>query len=310
MRGLAGRVLQGDDRAAARAISLIERRENDVAPLLAALFPSTGGAYRIGITGPPGAGKSTLAACLASRFREAGRAVGILAVDIASPFSGGAVLGDRIRMQALSGDPAVFIRSMGNEGLPGGLCRAARDAIRVMEAMGKDVVLVETAGVGQTDVDVTWCVDAVVLTLVPESGDEIQVLKAGVMEIADVVALNKSDRPGAAGLAGELAESLHVRGEVDGWETRLVRTEGTHGNGVGELYEALRAYSRHLNEEDRLAVLRERQIRRELQERVEARLTHRLHAAPGRERLRRAAAGVRAGEDDPYSASEKLLREM
>ena len=310
MRDLAGQILAGDVRAAARAISLIERREDNVAPLLAALYPSTGGAYRIGLTGPPGAGKSTLAACLVTRFRDAGRAVGVLAVDIASPFSGGAVLGDRIRMHALSRNPAVFIRSMGNEGLPGGLCRAARDTIRVMEAMGKDVVLVETAGVGQTDVDVTWCVDAVVLTLVPESGDEIQVLKAGVMEIADVIALNKSDRPGADRLARDLKENLHVRGQVDGWEGRLVRTVGTHGEGLAGLFEAIEAYSCHLKTGNRLAVLRERQIRRELQERVEARLARRLDAAPGRERLRRAAARVRAGDDDPYNASEQLLREM
>ncbi|MDE2888659.1 MAG: methylmalonyl Co-A mutase-associated GTPase MeaB [Gemmatimonadota bacterium] len=309
MKDLAGRVLAGDIRAAARAISLIERREDDLASLVADLYPSTGGAYRIGITGPPGAGKSTLAGCLAQRFVAAGRAVGILAVDIASPFSGGALLGDRIRMQGLASDPAVFIRSMGNEGRPGGLCSAARDAIRVMEAMGKDLVLVETAGVGQSDVDVTHCVDAVVLTLVPESGDEIQLLKAGVMEIADVIALNKYDRPGATGLAGELKETLHARGELDGWESRLVCTVGTHGEGLEELYEALEAFSRHLKSGDRLAVLRERQIRRELRERVEGRLTSRLNAAPARERLDRAVSRVCAGEDDPYNAAERLLGE-
>ena len=310
MRDLAGRVLAGDVRAAARAISLIERRESDRASLLAALYPSTGGACRIGITGPPGAGKSTLAGCLAQRFVEAGRAVGVLAVDIASPFSGGALLGDRIRMQGLASDPAVFIRSMGNEGRPGGLCSAALDAIRVMEAMGKDVVLVETAGVGQTDVDVAHCVDAVVLTLVPESGDEVQLLKAGVMEIADVIALNKSDRPGATGLAKELRETLHARGEVDGWETRLVRTVGTHAEGVAELYETLEAYSRHLKTADRLAVLRERQIRRELRERVEGRLASRLNAALERKCLDRAVARIHAGEDDPYAAAEGLLCEI
>ncbi len=310
MRDLAGRVLAGDVRAAARAISLIERRESDRASLLAALYPSTGGACRIGITGPPGAGKSTLAGCLAQRFVEAGRAVGVLAVDIASPFSGGALLGDRIRMQGLASDPAVFIRSMGNEGRPGGLCSAALDAIRVMEAMGKDVVLVETAGVGQTDVDVAHCVDAVVLTLVPESGDEVQLLKAGVMEIADVIALNKSDRPGATGLAKELRETLHARGEVDGWETRLVRTVGTHGEGVAELYETLEAYSRHLKTADRLAVLRERQIRRELRERVEGRLASRLNAALERKCLDRAVARIHAGENDPYAAAEGLLCEI
>jgi len=309
MRDLAGRVLAGDIRAAARAISLIERREDDLASLLADLYPSTGGAYRIGITGPPGAGKSTLAGCLARRFAAAGSAVGVLAVDIASPFSGGALLGDRIRMQGLASDPSVFIRSMGNEGLPGGLCGAARDAIRVMEAMGKNVVLVETAGVGQTDVDVTHCVDAVVLTLVPESGDEIQLLKAGVMEVADVIALNKSDRPGATGLAGELRETLHARGELDGWETRLVRTVGTHGEGLEELYKALEAFSRHLKSGDRLAVLRERQIRRELRERVEGRLASKLNAALERKCLDRAVARVRAGEDDPYNAAEGLLGE-
>ncbi|MCE2438823.1 MAG: methylmalonyl Co-A mutase-associated GTPase MeaB [Candidatus Latescibacteria bacterium] len=310
MRDLAGRVLAGDIRAAARAISLIERRENNVAPLLSDLYPSTGGAIRIGITGPPGAGKSTLAGCLAQRFVAAGRAVGILAVDIASPFSGGALLGDRIRMQGLANDPGVFIRSMGNEGLPGGLCRAARDAIRVLEATGKDVVLVETAGVGQTDVDVAHCVDAVVLTLVPESGDEIQLLKAGVMEIADVIALNKSERPGANGLAGALRETLHARGEVDGWETPLVCTVGTQGEGLAELYEALEAYSRHLGTGDRLAVLRNQQLRRELRERVEARLAFSLSAAPARECLDRAVARVRAGKDDPYNAAERLSGEM
>lgn len=310
MRDLAVRVLAGDIRAAARAISLIDRRETDLAPLMAALYPSTGGAYRIGITGPPGAGKSTLAGGLARRFVAAGRAVGILAVDIASPFSGGALLGDRIRMQELSEDPAVFIRSMGNEGLPGGLCRAARDAIRVMEAMGKDLVLVETAGVGQTDVDVAHCVDAVVLTLVPESGDEIQLLKAGVMEIADVIALNKSDRPGATALAGELREFLHARGELDGWEMRLVGTVGTHGEGLEALYEALEAFSRHLKSGDRLAVLRERQIRRELRERVEARLAFKLNTTPARECLDHAVARIRAGEDDPYNAAERLSGDM
>ena len=309
MRDLAARVLAGDIRAAARAISLIERREDNLMPMLSALYPSTGGAYRIGVTGPPGAGKSTLAGGLAQRFAAAGRAVGVLAVDIASPFSGGALLGDRIRMQELSGDPAVFIRSMGNEGLPGGLCRAARDAIRVMEAMGKDVVLVETAGAGQTDVDVAHCVDVVVLTLVPESGDEIQLLKAGVMEIADVIALNKSDRPGATGLAGELREALHAVGEVDGWETRLVRTVGTEGEGVAELYETLEAYACHLKTGDRLAVLRERQTRRELRERVEARLSSAMNAALAQACLDRAVARIHAGEDDPYNAAEKLLGE-
>lgn len=310
MKDLAGRVLAGDVRAAARAISLVERRESDRASLLAALYPSTGGACRIGITGPPGAGKSTLAGCLAQRFVEAGRAVGVLAVDIASPFSGGALLGDRIRMQGLASDPAVFIRSMGNEGRPGGLCSAALDAIRVMEAMGKEVVLVETAGVGQTDVDVAHCVDAVVLTLVPESGDEVQLLKAGVMEIADVIALNKSDRAGATGLETELRETLHARGEVDGWETRLVRTVGTHGEGVAELYETLEAYSGHLKNGDRLAVLRERQIRRELRERVEGQLASRLNAALERKCLDRAVARIHAGEDDPYNAAEGLLTDM
>ncbi|MDE3001281.1 MAG: methylmalonyl Co-A mutase-associated GTPase MeaB [Gemmatimonadota bacterium] len=309
MRDLAGRVLAGEIRAAARAISLIERRDDNLASLLSALYPSTGGAFRIGITGPPGAGKSTLAGCLAQRFVEAGRAVGVLAVDIASPFSGGALLGDRIRMQELASDPGVFIRSMGNEGQPGGVCSAARDAVRVMEAMGKDVVLVETAGVGQTDVDVAHCVDAVVLTLVPESGDEVQLLKAGVMEIADVVALNKSDRPGATGLAGELRETLHARGERDGWETRLVRTVGSNGEGLEALYQSLEAFSRHLKSGHRLAVLRERQIRRELRERVERRLALRMNAALARESLDRAVARVRAGEDDPYNAAERLLCE-
>ncbi len=309
MRDMAGRILAGDIRAAARAITLIERRETCAVSLLTDLYPSTGNAYRIGITGPPGAGKSTLVGRLAPRFRKAGSAVGILAVDISSPFTGGAVLGDRIRMQGLSGDPEVFIRSMGNEGLTGGLCRAARDAVRVMEAMGKDVVLVETAGVGQTEVDVTHCTDAVVLTLVPESGDEIQVLKAGVLEIADVIVLNKSDRPGADKLAGELRETLHARGEVDGWERRLVRTVGTEGRGVKELFETLLAYGCHLKTEDRLAGLRERQIRRELRERVEARLALQFDAALGPECLDRAAARVRLGEDDPYNAAQRLLRE-
>jgi LAO/AO transport system kinase len=242
MRDWAARVCAGDRRAIARAISTIENREPAAIALLKLLFPKAGGAEVIGVTGSPGTGKSTLVEKLAAAYRRTGSRVGIIAVDPTSPFSGGAILGDRIRMQSLSTDEGVYIRSMATRGHLGGLAATAHEVVSVLEAAGCNPVLIETVGVGQDEVEVARLADATVLVLVPGMGDDIQTFKAGVMEIADVFVINKTDHPGADRVEQELTTMLSITPRHDGWLPLIVKTVATTGEGTDSLQAALRQF--------------------------------------------------------------------
>ena len=233
------RIVAGDRRAIARAISAVESGESGGVALLKKLFPKSGNAFVIGVTGSPGAGKSTLVEKLAAEYRALGRKVGIVAVDPTSPFSGGAILGDRIRMQSLFADEGVYIRSMATRGHLGGLAPAAHDVVTVLDAAGCGVVLIETVGVGQDEVEVARHADATVLLLVPGMGDDVQTFKAGVMEIADIFVINKADRPGTERVEQEVTAMLAMSPQRDGWEPRVLKTVATTGEGVRNLRQAL-----------------------------------------------------------------------
>jgi len=233
------KILSGDRRAIARAISAVENRDPTAVPLLRELFPKAGRARVIGLTGSPGAGKSTLVEKMAQDYRRGGGRVGILAVDPTSPYSGGAILGDRVRMQSLAHDPGVYIRSMATRGQLGGLAPTTQDAVTILDASGCDTVLIETVGVGQDEVEVARLADVTVLLLMPGSGDDIQTFKAGVMEIADIYVINKSDRAGADRVAQEVTAMLSLATRADGWQPPIIKTVATTGQGIAELIQAL-----------------------------------------------------------------------
>ncbi len=237
---LSDRLLVGDPRAIARAISLIEDEADSATELLRRIFPHTGRAYLVGVTGPPGAGKSTLVDRMTQELRARGSTVGVIAVDPTSHFSGGAILGDRVRMQAHAGDPGVFIRSMATRGHLGGLARATYEAALVLDASGKDVVLIETVGVGQDEVDIVRTADVSIVTLVPGTGDEVQALKAGIMEIADLFVVNKADRDGADRTVASIESLLALESyPPDTWRPPILKTQATSGAGVPQLLDSI-----------------------------------------------------------------------
>jgi GTPase len=240
---LADRVLAGDARAIARAITLIENEDAAGADLVRTIYGRTGRAFLIGLTGPPGAGKSTLVDRLIGDVRRTGKSVGVIAVDPTSPFTGGAVLGDRLRMQAHASDDAVFIRSMATRGHLGGLSRATADAALVLDASGKDIVVIETVGVGQDEVEIVRTADISVVTLVPGAGDDVQALKAGIMEIADIFVVNKADREGADRLVSSIEATLSLQTlEAGEWRPPILKTIATSGAGVSELMSAIELF--------------------------------------------------------------------
>ncbi|MEC8952732.1 MAG: methylmalonyl Co-A mutase-associated GTPase MeaB [Acidobacteriota bacterium] len=239
-RALAARVLGGDPRAVSRAISLIEEGVPEGARLVSELFSHTGRAWVVGVTGPPGVGKSTLVDRVTKVFRSGGRRVGIVAVDPTSPFSGGAVLGDRVRMQTHAGDDGVFIRSMATRGRLGGLAQATREATLILDAAGHDVVFLETVGVGQAEVDITYAADIAVVMVAPGFGDDVQAIKAGILEIADVFVVNKADHSGAEGTVAQLEAMLSLdEPSHEHWRPPIVKTQATIGDGVNDFVGAL-----------------------------------------------------------------------
>jgi LAO/AO transport system kinase len=262
-KSLAERVLAGEGRALARAITLVENRDPAGDELVAELYPHTGKARIVGLTGPPGVGKSTLIGAITAVLRKQDRQVGVLSIDPSSPFTHGAVLGDRIRLSDHFLDPGVFIRSMATRGSLGGLAEAALQAALLMDASGKDDVLVETVGVGQAEVDVVDHADTVVLALMPGSGDSVQALKAGVMEIPDVIVVNKSEHPLADTMVREIRSVLAI-GPKTSWRVPIVRTEAAKGIGIDELTAAVDAHREHIEAEGTLAERRARNLRAEV----------------------------------------------
>ena len=293
MGSWAAKILSGDRRALARAATSIENRRPDAETLLKELFPHTGRAIVAGITGAPGAGKSTLVNCIASELRREGKQIGIIAVDPSSPFTGGAILGDRIRMLGHHGDPQVFIRSMATRGWLGGLAAATTDLALLLDAAGKDVVLIETVGVGQDEVEIAKLADVTVVVLVPGMGDDVQAIKAGIMEIADVFVINKSDQPGADRLEREIQAIQSLAARKDGWIPPIVRTVATDSKGISETWAAVRSFLEQGRAKDRAVANWERRLREMLRERLLSEFMNlNFHAA---------AEDVASRRRDPYS---------
>jgi LAO/AO transport system kinase len=307
---LAGSVLQGSPQAAARLISLIENRPQDAVPLLKVLHAHTGRAHIVGVTGPPGAGKSTLIDALVRILRRDGRRVGVVAVDPTSPFTGGAILGDRIRMQDHTTDPGVFVRSMATRGYLGGLAPATSGAIDVLDAYGCDLVLVETVGAGQAEVDIVGTADTVVLVTVPHLGDSVQTLKAGVMEIGDVFVVNKADHGDAERTAMEIKMMLGLAPDRGGWKPPVLLATATAGTGVTEVLRGIQDHRAYQEAHGLLMARRTARRRQEILRLVEGRLRAKIVTQIGGVRLEALASRVAAGELDPYSGADALMAEV
>ncbi len=306
---LAGALLSGDIRALARAISLAEDRDPQATELVAELQPHTGKAYLVGLTGSPGTGKSTLADALVKVIRDRGQTVGVIAVDPSSPFTGGAVLGDRIRMSRHTLDKGVFIRSMGARGHLGGLAAATREAIHLLDAYGRDVILVETVGVGQSELEISTICDTIVLVVMPESGDAVQTIKAGILEIADVFVINKVDLGGAEKTRRLIQDALAM-GPKQSWSPPIVMASAAKEEGIDRIWDAVLAHRTFLEESGGLASRRQQRLKQEVVA---------LVAERAREDARRMLEGDTAvarrlrenqnGKLNPYALAQELLRE-
>ncbi len=298
----------GDRRACGRLVSVVENEGRGAAEVLSELYPLTGRAFRVGITGPPGVGKSTLVEKLARLCRDQDRSVGIVAVDPTSPFSGGAILGDRVRMPSLFTDPGVFIRSMASRGGLGGLAMRTREACDVLDAFGYDFIIIETVGVGQIELDIASTAHSTVVVLVPESGDAIQMMKAGLMEIGELFCVNKSDRQGADRLALAIESMLGLRSSQDGWKPPVVKTVGTSGEGVDALLAALERHRSYLVESDLMSARRKFRVRVEIKELVEEKLKQKIWSRPEVDaRLAGLVDEVMSESSTPYRAAAALL---
>ncbi|MEO6258765.1 MAG: methylmalonyl Co-A mutase-associated GTPase MeaB [Thermoanaerobaculia bacterium] len=305
---LTSSVLSGRYRALARAISLVEREDPEVERMLARLYPSTGKARIIGITGSPGAGKSTLVASLTRHYRKQGKRVGIIAVDPTSPFTGGAILGDRIRMADLYTDRGVFIRSMATRGFMGGLARATNDVVDLLDAAGFDLVIVETVGVGQDEVEVIRTVQTNVVVLVPGMGDDIQAIKAGIMEIGDVFVVNKADRPGAEKTVTEITMMMSLVEEHGDWIPPIVKTVASKGQGVEELDAAMATHLTYLQTSGELTRRNRERVRIRIETMIKERFFGRLiGGAVSNDEYQALLDEVLDKRDNPHEAAERML---
>ncbi len=307
LQELVERALGGERRAVARLISLVEDGGAELGEVMDALHPHTGSAYSVGITGAPGAGKSTLTERLVARAREADHKVGVLAVDPSSPFSGGALLGDRVRMQSHATDPEVFIRSMATRGHLGGIALATPEAARVLDAAGKDVIIIETVGVGQAEVEITDACDTTVVVVTPGWGDAVQAAKAGLMEIADVFIVNKADREGAREAVRELRQMLELSDAA--FKPDILPTIAIKDEGIDELWRAIEKHRAYQEENGLLEARRRRRIEREIREIVAERYRRRVETEAS-SLLAELTDRVQARELDPYAAADRLVASL
>ena len=308
---LVQRIRAGELRALARAISTVEDRTPESTELLKALFPYSGNAVLLGLTGSPGAGKSTLVDQVAREYRKQGKTIGIVAVDPTSPFSGGAILGDRIRMQSHYADKGIYIRSMATRGSLGGLASTTADVATVLDASGRDLVMIETVGVGQDEVDIVRLADVTIVVLVPGMGDDVQTIKAGIMEIADIFVINKSDRDGAERVEREVRAMQSLAMRKDSWTPPIVKTVASEGPGITELLVAIEKYREHLQQSGRAQARRIANWRGRIAEMLRDALFQRVlsyYLSEGE--ANRFAAEVAEHKRDPYSLVEKIVDEL
>lgn len=304
------RMLKGDKRATARLITLVENDEEKAREIVKKIYSNTGRAYIIGITGPPGSGKSTLVDKLIKKARDEGNIVGVIAIDPTSPFTGGALLGDRIRMQRHSTDPGVFIRSMATRGSLGGLAKATNDAIKILDAYGCDIIFVETVGVGQIEVDIVKTADTVVLVTVPGLGDDIQAIKAGLMEIADIFVVNKADKEGAEATMFELELMLDLekdKWQKSGWRPPVVSTIAFTNKGVDELWGAINEHMEFLLNSGKIEEKRKFRVREEIKAIVSSKIARKIGEKMGEDDIAVLIEMIAKREIDPYSAADLVL---
>ena len=305
---LVKKLLTGDRIALSRLVSLVESNPRKMIQIMGEIFPHTGKAFLLGVTGPPGAGKSSLVDKLIKIYRSKGLQVGVIAIDPSSPFTGGALLGDRIRMQSHSTDPGVFIRSLGSRGSHGGLSKATKEIVRLYDAGGIDVVIIETVGVGQTELDIMEIADTTLVVLVPESGDTVQTLKAGLMEIADIFIVNKSDREGADLLAAELNEMIHFsNSSTTKWVPPVLLTKAHMGEGIQEVSDAIELHREFRKSSPEEPARREEVRRFELLEILLDELKGRLQESMHQEPLKKSFDQVASGKKDPYSTAISIF---